>query len=61
MIVNAIFLLGDAIGHVRQMIAEGDFAPGNAGVPFFGDLIFPALALILLIIVQRSQAAPRIS
>jgi hypothetical protein len=60
-IVNAIFLLGDAIGHVRQMIAEDDFAPGNAGVPFFGDLIFPTLALILLIIVQRSQAAPRIS
>jgi hypothetical protein len=60
-IINAIFLLGDAIGHVRQMIAEGDFAPGNAGVPFFGDLIFPALALILLIVVQRSQAAPRIS
>ena len=59
--VNAIFLLGDAIGHVRQMIAAGNFASGNAGVPFFGDLIFPVLALILLIIVQRSEAAPRIS
>ncbi len=59
--VNAIFLLGDAIGHVEQMVATGNFAPGNAGVPFIGDLAFPALALILLIVVQRSEAAPRIS
>jgi hypothetical protein len=58
-IINAIFLLGDAIGHVGQMIAGGNFAPGNAGVPFFGDLIFPVLTLILLIIVQRSESAPR--
>jgi hypothetical protein len=60
-IINAIFLLGDAIGHVGQMIAAGDFAPGNVGVPFFGDIAFPVLALILLIIVQRSESAPRIS
>jgi hypothetical protein len=59
--VNAIFLLGDAIGHLRQMIAADNFAPGNAGVPFFGDLIFPTLSIILLIIVQRSEAAPRLS
>jgi hypothetical protein len=60
-IINAIFLLGDAIGHVGQMVAESNFAPGNAGVPFFGDLIFPAMSLILLIVVQRSEAAPRLS
>jgi hypothetical protein len=58
-IVNAIFLLGDAIGHVGQMIAAGNFAPGNAGVPFLDDLILPVLTLILLIIVQRSESAPR--
>ena len=60
-IINAIFMLGDAIGHVRQMIADGNFASGNAGVPFVGDLMFPALSLVLLIIVQRSEAASRIS
>jgi hypothetical protein len=56
-IINAIFLLGDAIGHVRQMVVEGNFASGNAGVPFLGDLVFPALSIILLIVVQRSEAA----
>jgi hypothetical protein len=60
-IINAIFLLGDAIGHVGQMIAAGNFASGNAGVPFLDDLILPVLTLILLIIVQRSESAPRIS
>jgi len=58
---SAIFLLGDAVGHVRQMIGAGNFAPGNAGVPFFGDIAFPVLAIILLIIVRRSEAAPRLS
>ena len=60
-IINAIFLLGDAIGHVGQMIAAGNFASGNAGVPFLDDLILPVLTLILLIIVQRSESASRIS
>jgi hypothetical protein len=59
--INAIFLIGDAVGHVRQMMVAGNFAPGNAGVPFDSDIAFPLLAIILLIIVRRSQAAPRIS
>jgi hypothetical protein len=59
--VNAIFLLGDAFGHVKQMIVAGNFAPGNAGVPFYSDIAFPLLAIILLVIVRRSEAAPRLS
>src|SRR5271168_3067199 len=51
----SIFLLGDAIGHVRQMMVAGNFAPGNAGVPFYMDVICPALALSLLIIATRQQ------
>jgi hypothetical protein len=35
----SIFLRGDAIGHVRQMVVAGNFAPGNAGVPFYMDVI----------------------
>jgi hypothetical protein len=58
---SSIFLLGDAVGHVKHMIVAGNFAPGNAGVPFYSDIAFPLLAIILLMIVRRSQAAPRIS
>lgn len=44
----SIFLLGDAIGHVRQMAVAGNFAPGNAGVPFYMDIICPLLAIALV-------------
>jgi Family of unknown function (DUF6790) len=49
----AIFLLGDAAGHVRQMVGTGNFAPGNAGVPFYMDIIAPVLAIVLLLTSRR--------
>lgn len=48
----SIFLLGDAIGHVKQMLIAGNFEPGNAGVPFYTDIICPVLAIALLIIAK---------
>jgi hypothetical protein len=44
----SIFTLGAAVGHVRQMITEGNFAPGNAGVIFYTDFIVPPFGLLLL-------------
>ena len=35
----SVFLLGDAIGDVHQMMVAGNFAPGNAGLPFYMDII----------------------
>lgn len=52
----SVFLLGDALGHVRQMITAGNFAPGNAGVPFFMDILCPVLAIVLLTASQRRAA-----
>ena len=59
--VSSIFLLGDAVGHVKQMLVAGNFAPGNAGVPFYSDVALPVLMIVLLIIAQRSRAASRMS
>jgi hypothetical protein len=53
----SIFLLGDAIGHIRQMAEAGNFAPGNAGLPFYMDVICPVLAIALVTIARRQQAA----
>jgi hypothetical protein len=39
----SVFLLGDAIGHVREMLVAGNFAPGNAGLAFYMDIICPRL------------------
>ena len=51
----SIFLLGDAVGHVREMMVAGNFAPGNAGLPFYMDIICPVLAIGLLVIAMRQR------
>jgi hypothetical protein len=51
----SIFLLGDAVGHVKQMLIVGNFAPGNAGVPFYMDIICPTLAIAFLLIAKRQR------
>jgi Family of unknown function (DUF6790) len=43
-IVYSIFMLGAALGHVRSMIRERNFAPGNAGYIFWYDIFAPAPA-----------------
>lgn len=49
----ACWLWGNAIGHIRQMIVAGNFAPGNAGVWFWTDVLAP-LALIILLRLSKS-------
>jgi hypothetical protein len=55
-LVNAIFLFGDAVGHGRQMIAAGNFAPGNAGPVFYLDIILPVATIVLLLIARPNAA-----
>jgi len=58
-LVNAIFLLGDAAGHVRQMLAADNFAPGNAGPVFYLDVILPLATIILLVASARDREPVR--
>ena len=51
------FLWGAAAGHVYQMIAAHNFAPGNAGVIFYSDILVPAVGFLFLWL-QRRSAAP---
>ena len=44
----AFFLLGAAGGHVYQMITAHNFAPGNAGVIFYTDILIPIIGFALL-------------
>ncbi len=37
------FLWGAAGGHIVQMVMAHNFAPGNAGVIFWGDIFLPVL------------------
>jgi hypothetical protein len=48
-VVFAIFMLGAAVGHVRSMLAEHNFAPGNMGYVFWYDVLAPMLLIALYI------------
>lgn len=53
-----IFTLGAAVGHIREMITAHNFAPGNAGVIFWTDILVPLIGLLLLWL-QRRYGPPR--
>jgi hypothetical protein len=52
----SLFTLGAAAGHVYQMVTEHNFAPGNAGIIFYMDIIIPVFGLVLLWLQHRLRA-----
>lgn len=49
----SLFLLGAAAGHIYQMVTEHNFAPGNAGIIFYTDIIIPLVGFVLLALQHR--------
>ncbi len=55
----AIFLLGCASGHLKEMIMQGNLAPYNVGpVLWVNDLAVPS-AILIVLWVRRHLAFPR--
>jgi hypothetical protein len=54
MVAPACFLWGAAAGHVVQMVTAHNFAPGNAGVIFWSDILLPLIGFAML--WMRSRA-----
>jgi hypothetical protein len=42
---SGIFMLGAAGGHIYQMLTAHNFAPGNAGIIFWSDILLPLYRL----------------
>jgi len=56
----ACFLLGAAAGHAVQMVRAHNFAPGNAGVVFYTDILIPLAGFTFLWLerpARRGEAA----
>lgn len=51
----SLFFLGAAGGHIYQMITAHNFAPGNAGIVFWSDILVPAIGFALLWLQQRAR------
>ncbi|AXV40069.1 DUF6790 family protein [Methanobacterium sp. BAmetb5] len=45
----SIFLLGDAIGHISNIMVTGNYAAGNAGAVLVLDILIPLLLIGLLV------------
>ena len=43
----AAFLWGAAGGHIYQMVTQHNFAPGNAGIIFWTDILIPLIGFVL--------------
>ena len=54
----SLFLLGAAGGHIYQMVSAHNFAPGNAGVIFWTDILIPAIGFCLLWLEAQSGTSP---
>ena len=52
---SGIFMLGAAGGHVYQMITAHNFAPGNAGIIFWSDILLPLIGFGLLWLQRRKR------
>ncbi len=56
----SVFLLGCAVGHVRDIAVHQNTAVNNAGpILWFGDIIFPLLLLALVILCEVKDARSR--
>lgn len=54
-----VFLWGAAGVHIHSMIAEGNFAPGNAGIIFWTDILVPLAGLVFLWLQYRYETEGR--
>jgi uncharacterized membrane protein len=52
-IANAVWLLGDAIGHVRQMVLYGNHAENNSGIFLILEFAMPVAILALTVYHRR--------
>lgn len=48
----ASFLIGAGLIHIKEIVAEGNFAPGNAGPIMLTDFLTPIAVLVLLFLAS---------
>ncbi|KAB2941041.1 MAG: hypothetical protein K8F92_14950 [Hyphomicrobium sp.] len=53
----AMFQWGAAVGHIHDMMATGNMAPGNAGIMLYSDILLPIIGLALLWFKRSTDAA----
>jgi hypothetical protein len=55
-IANAVWLLGDAIGHIRQITINNNHAANNAGIFLVAEIVTPFIILFLALYNRAATA-----
>jgi len=50
---TSAFLWGAAGGHIYEIIAKENFAPGNAGIMLWSGLLMPVIGIVLLVLSHQ--------
>ena len=53
-IANAVWLLGDAVGHIRQMLFYNNHAANNSGIFLATEIVMPLVVLGLALYCRRT-------
>jgi hypothetical protein len=48
-IAFSVWWLGDSVVHIRSIMVEANYAPNNAGVTFYLDILVPVMLIALLV------------
>ena len=57
-IANAVWLLGDAVGHIRQLLLYNNHAPNNSGIFLATEIVMPLVVLGLALYCRRNAPEP---
>jgi hypothetical protein len=59
-IANATWLLGDAVGHIREMVIAKNYAPNNSGIFLVAEIVTPLMIFFLALYHRRAMSRPDI-
>jgi len=55
-IANAVWLLGDAVGHIREVTIHNNHAANNSGIFLYAEIITPVVILFLALYNCRASS-----
>lgn len=55
-IATSVWLLGDAAGHIHELVSHHNHHPGNSGPALWVDIAVPLIAIALYALYRQAQA-----
>lgn len=55
-IATSVWLLGDAVGHIHELVSHHNHHPGNSGPALWADIAIPLIAIVLYALYRQALA-----